>query len=74
MRLSSTLSIESVNDLPAWQRRGTGIYWERYEKEGFDPVKKKHVIAQRRRTKVEAELPMKDEYRKLIRQLMKKVE
>ena len=25
------------NDLPAWQKRGVGLTWEAYEKEGTDP-------------------------------------
>ena len=24
----------NVNDVPAWQRRGVGLWWERYEKTG----------------------------------------
>jgi tRNA(His) 5'-end guanylyltransferase len=27
----------NFNDLPPWQRRGTGLYWERYEREGYNP-------------------------------------
>ena len=27
----------NFNDLPAWQRRGTGVYWETVEREGYNP-------------------------------------
>lgn len=57
----------NFNDLPAWQRRGVGLYWERYEKRGWDPLAKKEVVASRRRIKVDTELPMKEAYARLIR-------
>ena len=57
----------NFNDLPAWQRRGIGLYWETYEKPGYDPVKKQPVTASRRRIKVDLNLPMKDEYDRFIR-------
>ncbi|MFO0937427.1 MAG: tRNA(His) guanylyltransferase Thg1 family protein [Gemmataceae bacterium] len=52
----------NFNDLPLWQRRGTGLYWEDYEKPGYDPIRQIEVAAQRRRIKIDRELPMKDEY------------
>ena len=27
----------NFNELPAWQRRGTGLYWERYERDAVNP-------------------------------------
>ena len=27
----------NFNDLPNWQKRGVGLFWETYEKEGFNP-------------------------------------
>ncbi len=36
---------------PAWQRNGLMVVWEHYGKKGFDPVKKKHVVVERRRPK-----------------------
>jgi tRNA(His) 5'-end guanylyltransferase len=56
----------NFNDLPAWQRRGTGLYWESYEKEGYNPVTKQTAKAMRRRVKIDRELPMKEEYDALI--------
>jgi tRNA(His) 5'-end guanylyltransferase len=60
----------NFNDLPGWQRRGTGLYWEEYEKIGYNPKEQIEVKATRRRIKIDRELPMKDEYRTLIRQIV----
>ena len=56
----------NFNDLTAWQRRGTGLYWETYEKEGFDPVRGEAVRALRRRVRVDEELPMKEVYDRFL--------
>jgi tRNA(His) guanylyltransferase len=60
----------NFNDLPGWQRRGTGMYWEEYEKIGYNPKEQIEVKTTRRRIKIDRELPMKDEYRTLIRQIL----
>lgn len=60
----------NFNDLPLWQRRGTGIYWEIYDKCGFDPRQQKEVLTQRRRIAIAEELPMKDAYGEFIRSLL----
>lgn len=57
----------NFNELPTWQRRGVGLYWEEYEKEGFNPIENKAVVTKRRRLKVDEELPMKDAYGDFIR-------
>jgi tRNA(His) guanylyltransferase len=54
-------------ELPTWQRRGTGLYWESYEKEGYNPVTKETVTAMRRRVKIDRDLPMGEGYEALIR-------
>jgi tRNA(His) guanylyltransferase len=59
----------NVNDLPAWQRRGIGLWWETYQRSGHDPVRQAEVTATRRRITVERELPMKDAYRELVERL-----
>jgi len=56
----------NFNDVPTWQKRGTGIYWESYEKEGFNPKLGQTVTAVRRRMKVDRELPMAEEYAQFI--------
>lgn len=52
----------NFNNLPNWQKRGIGLYWEAYEKEGVNPTTGATVTATRRRIKIEDELPMKEGY------------
>ena len=56
----------NVNELPLWQRRGIGLWWENYERPGHDPVRGVDVTTTRRRVVVERELPMKDAYREFV--------
>lgn len=56
----------NFNDLSVWQKRGTGLYWQAYDKEGHNPVTGKTVTTQRRRINVDFDLPLKDDYRNLI--------
>jgi tRNA(His) guanylyltransferase len=60
----------NFNDLPLWQRRGTGLYWEAYEKAGYDPIRQVEVTAIRRRVKIVEDLPMKEAYEKFIRDIL----
>lgn len=60
----------NFNDLPNWQKRGVGLYWESYEKIGFNPLTGEQVPTQRRRLKQELELPIKEAYAQLIRTLI----
>jgi tRNA(His) guanylyltransferase len=57
----------NFNDLPAWQKRGTGLYWQMYDKEGHNPITGETVTTKRRRIHVDFELPLKDDYREFIR-------
>jgi len=59
----------NFNEVPAWQRRGIALYWEEYEKEGYNPVKDETVMATRRRVVEDKELPMKDEYTEFLKGL-----
>jgi tRNA(His) 5'-end guanylyltransferase len=56
----------NFNQLPNWQKRGVGLYWEEYQKQGFNPITGETVPALRRRIKRDIDLPMKDEYSKFI--------
>ncbi len=56
----------NFNDLPNWQKRGVGLYWEQAEKTGTNPVTGQAVVAQRRRIKRDFDLPMKDDYGRFI--------
>ena len=60
----------NYNELPNWQKRGIGIYWETYEKQGFNPVTGKTEIAERRALKVDDELPIREEYSNFIAELL----
>ena len=51
----------NFNDLPAWQRRGTGLFWETYQKEGYNPKEDRTVLSTRRRVKIDQDLPMKED-------------
>ncbi|HYG81631.1 MAG TPA: tRNA(His) guanylyltransferase Thg1 family protein [Pyrinomonadaceae bacterium] len=57
------------NELPLWQRRGVGLYWETYGKPARNPLTGEEVLASRRRLKTDAELPMKDDYSLFVRKL-----
>jgi tRNA(His) guanylyltransferase len=56
----------NFNDVPAWQRRGVGLWFENYERDGFDPVRQEQVTTTRRRVAVDRDLPMGEEYRALV--------
>lgn len=60
----------NFNDLPTWQRRGTALYWEEYEKEGYNPIQNQAVVVKRRRIKLDEDLPMKDAYQELIAHIL----
>ncbi|GAA0332081.1 hypothetical protein NE235_30300 [Actinoallomurus spadix] len=59
----------NFNDVPAWQRRGIGLWWESFERPGRDPIREIEVTSVRRRLHIEEDLPMKDDYRELVRRL-----
>ena len=60
----------NFNDLPLWQRRGTGLYWEAFEKGASNPVTGGMVMAERRRIKVDTELPMRDAVGEFVKGLL----
>ena len=57
----------NFNDLPNWQKRGVGLYWEEYEKPSINPVTNVEVTALRRRVRIDFDLPMKGEYGQFVR-------
>jgi tRNA(His) 5'-end guanylyltransferase len=59
----------NYNDLPAWHKRGIGLYWEPYDKIGTNPLTGESVTAQRLRLKKDFELPANDEYDTFVRAL-----
>jgi tRNA(His) 5'-end guanylyltransferase len=60
----------NFNDVPNWQKRGIGLYWETYEKLATNPLTGEEVVAARRRIRAELDLPMKDAYSDFIRNLL----
>jgi tRNA(His) 5'-end guanylyltransferase len=60
----------NFNDLPAWQKRGSGLYWEEHERPATNPITGEHVVARRRRIRHDLELPLKDDYSAFLRHLL----
>lgn len=57
----------NFNDIPNWQKRGIGLFWEEYDKPANNPVTGEDVVARRRRIATEFDLPMKDDYSDFVR-------
>lgn len=60
----------NFNDLPLWQKRGSGLYWEEYERPAENPMTGEKVTARRRRVHRDLELPMKDDYSAFLLKLI----
>ena len=60
----------NFNDVPAWQKRGSAVRWERVEEAGVDPRTGSPTVSRRRRAFVDHELPMKDAYDGLVRGIL----
>ena len=56
----------NFNELPAWQKRGIGLYWKQIEREGYNPIKKEKVVTLRRELTTDYDLPLGEEYAKFI--------
>jgi tRNA(His) guanylyltransferase len=61
----------NFNNLPAWQKRGIGFYWEYTKKEGFNPKTSEYVSVHKRELYTDFELPMREEYNKFILDFLK---
>jgi len=60
----------NFNDLPLWQKRGSGLYWEEYERPAENPVTGEKIVARRRRVRRDLELPMRDDYSAFLSKLL----
>jgi tRNA(His) 5'-end guanylyltransferase len=60
----------NFNDLPVWQKRGSGLYWEEYERSAENPITGEQVVARRKRVRRDLELPMKDDYSAFLHRLV----
>jgi len=56
----------NFNDLPAWQKRGVGLYWRKVQKTGYNPVKQTEETTLRNALFVEYELPIGEKYSDFI--------
>jgi len=57
---------------PLWERYGSGIVWETFMKEGFNPKTGQTVPAERRKLKLNMDLPTGDEYGKFVLDILEK--
>jgi len=62
----------NFNDLPSWEKRGVGLYWQEYEKIGHNPITGENITTKRNQIKRDLNLPMKDEYSHFIAELISK--
>jgi tRNA(His) guanylyltransferase len=60
----------NFNGVPAWQRRGTGLYWEEHNHVGRNPVLDREEVVTRRRVKENEGLPVGDAYSAFLVELM----
>jgi tRNA(His) guanylyltransferase len=60
----------NYNALPTWQSRGSGLYWETFEKVGYDPMQGRERVGIRRQVKVDEELPLKEAYGTFIQNFL----
>src|SRR5918999_4688273 len=60
----------NFNDLPAWQKRGCGVYWRTIEKTGRNPKTGNETATTRRELITDLELPMKEAYGDFVRSMI----
>jgi tRNA(His) guanylyltransferase len=62
----------NFNELPNWQKRGVGVYWEEYKKDAINQRTGKALKASRRCLKVDYDLPMRDLYSVFVSDIVTK--
>lgn len=60
----------NFNNLPNWQKRGTGLVWSYYTKEGINPITNEKTITKRRMIEKIYDLPQSIDYAKFIRDII----
>lgn len=60
----------NFNELPEWQKRGIGLYWDTMEKRGFNPKENVEVVSTRRTIMCELDLPVKGEYGEFLKTIL----
>ena len=56
----------NYNDLPLWQKRGVGMYYHDKERQGYNPITKETTSFTRRTLYLEKELPIGQDYSRMI--------
>jgi tRNA(His) guanylyltransferase len=56
----------NFNELPSWQKRGVGLYWETYHKTALNPLTNVEVVTCRKRIRTTYNLPMKNQYAEFV--------
>lgn len=64
----------NFNELPAWQKRGTGLYYERNSKETINPVTGQTVVVDRMALYVDSNLPMASAYESFLQEILNTVQ
>lgn len=64
------LSGINYNDLPAWQKRGVGLFYQTIKRSSKNPVNGKSITVDRNELKVELELPRGESYSLMIEELL----
>ena len=54
-------------DVPTWQTRGIGLHWETYRKLSHNPITHQAGTTERRRIRIEYELPTRNDYSRFVR-------
>lgn len=62
----------NFNEIPSWQKRGIGMYWQTFDKEGWNPIKKEKIVTKRRGIKIDMELPLGNAYSQFILEMIHK--
>jgi tRNA(His) 5'-end guanylyltransferase len=60
----------NYDKIPAWQKRGIGVYWMDYIKKGFNPLSGQTEDALRKRLVVNDELPLREDYARMIAEII----
>ncbi|MDQ2769193.1 MAG: guanylyltransferase [Bacteroidota bacterium] len=60
----------NFNTLPAWQRRGLGVYWQHVAREGFNPISQQATKTMRRELVTDLELPVREAYMKFVQDFL----
>ncbi len=56
----------NFNELPNWQKRGVGLYWDDVEKQGLNPLTNETILTTRKQIIIDKELPLAEDYSDFI--------